>query len=99
MGSLNLPPKGHLPLISAENKEGQLIACNRLRAAQISPQSAAVGAGVSAAQATVPGEEAEANILMLVCCSGPVSLPKRPYMPSYSLRPGLQYLPSIRALL
>lgn len=43
--SQHLPPEGHLPLINEENKAGQLIACNRLRAAQISPQSAAGGGG------------------------------------------------------
>lgn len=64
MGSLHLPPEGHLPLIDVEkNKGGQLIACNGLRAARISPQSAAVGAGVSAALATVSVEGAAENVL------------------------------------
>lgn len=86
VGSLHLPPEGHLPLIDAEKKKkggGQLIACSGLRVAQISPRSAAVRAGVSAALVPVSGKGAGESTLASVQVQ---ALPKG----LYSLRPGFQ---------
>lgn len=79
-------------------KGGQLIACNRLRAAQISPVCCSGGRGLSCPgrYAWGGGRRKRSDACR---CSGPVPLPKGHCVPSYSLRRGLQFQPSIEVLL